>query len=228
MPQYQNNPLLPVRALQAGIPEYLYGSFAADQAPTRMLVSQVEIVANVATLTGVAMEGNTPAIGSLISVHGTQTGSGEFNVNRVPLTAVSINALTGVGTVSFALTGANVGPVADAGVAVVETPEVGETIVAGSSVPCTPLYQQDAPTGLRTISASCTFPTIPTDVTIALEGANQNIDSQYTSIGTVATVSASVVSVAQAVFTGIGYRYYRLNTSGLTGTGTIVGKAVTG
>ncbi len=228
MPQYQNNPFQPVRALQAGVPEYLYGSFAADVAPTRMLVSQVEIVSDVATLTVTVTDGNTPAVGSLISVHGTQTGSGEFNVNRVPLTAVSISVATGVGTVSFALTGSNVGPVADAGVAVVDTPEVGDTLAAGSSVACTPLYQQTVPTGLRTISASCSFPTIPTGVTVSLQGANENIDSQYTTIGSVATVVSGAVTASQAVFTGVGYRFYRLYTSGLTGTGSIVGKVVTG
>ncbi len=228
MPQYQNNPFQPVRALQAGVAEYLYGSFAADVAPARMLVSQVEIVTAVATLTVQVMEGNLPAVGSLISVHGTQTARGEFNVDRVPLTAVAINTATGTGTVSFALTAANIGPVADAGVAVVETPEIGETLIAGSSVPCTPFYQQIVPTGERTLSASCTFPIIPTAATVDLQGANENIDSQYATISTVATVSAGAVTASQATFNGVGYRFYRLNVSGLSGAGSIVGKVVTG
>jgi hypothetical protein len=93
-----------------------------------MLVSNVALTSNVATLTVTIVEGNLPAVGSNITVNGTVTASGAFNVTLVALTAVSISASTGQGTVSFALTHANVSSTADAGIAIVEQPIVFETV----------------------------------------------------------------------------------------------------
>jgi hypothetical protein len=226
MPTYQNSPFQKVVALLSGVPEYLYGKFDKFVSPAKLLVSQVELASDVATLTVKVVEGPIPAAGSLITVSGTQTGSGEFNVVRATLTAVSIDATTGEGTVSYALTASNVSATADAGVAIVDTPEIAETLAAGSSVACTPLFQQVVPGGQRTITAVVTFPTVPTDVTVKLQGADLDQDSEYTDVGTVATVANSTPTIGAATFDGVGFRFYRLNVSGLSGTGTIIGKVV--
>ena len=225
MPTYLNSPFQKTRALQDGVPEYLYGSYASDVALTRLLVSEVALTSNVATLTVQVVEGNIPAVGSTISVQGTATGAGEFNVTRIPLTAVSINASTGAGTVSFDLTGTNVTTTADTGEAIVDTPEVGETIAEGSSIAAAALYHQDIPPGSRAISASVTVTGI-TAATIKLQGANFNEDSQFTDVATVLTVASSTPYYGQSVSDGVDYLFYRLNVSGLSGTGTIVGKVV--
>ena len=108
MPAYIVSPLdgIPPMLLP-GIPGYFFGSLPSG--PTaRMLVTSVTIAGDVATLGVEMVEGNIPAVGSLISVRGTQTASGAANVSNVALSAVSINAQTGVGTVSFALSHADV------------------------------------------------------------------------------------------------------------------------
>src|SRR5690348_688057 len=127
----------PTALLTAGIPTYFFGSWPMDKSPTKMRVTNVALATNVATVTGTIFEGDVPVVGALIYIDGTQTASGAFNVQGVALTAVSISATTGQGTVSFALTHADVGSAADSGLAIIPQPETAETIANGASVPVT-------------------------------------------------------------------------------------------
>ena len=97
MPAYIVSPLDGVPPmLLPGINGYSTGSLASG--PTaRMLVTSVAINgSNVATLGVQMVEGNIPAVGSLISVRGTQTptsgGAPNFNVSNIALASVSINS----------------------------------------------------------------------------------------------------------------------------------------
>ena len=127
MPNYPTNPLAAIPLALPGTPVYAFGSFNDRVSPTKMGISNVALTTNVATLTVQVYEGNIPAVGSLITVQGTQNSAGLFNVVNVALTGVTINAITGAGTVTFALTHANVGSAADSGIAIVPQPFVGET-----------------------------------------------------------------------------------------------------
>lgn len=127
MPNYPTNPLAAIPLALPGIPVYAFGSFNDRVSPSKMGISNVALTTNVATLTVQVYEGNIPAVGSFITVTGTQQASGAFNVANVALTGVTINATTGAGTVTFALTHANVSSVADSGLAIVPQPLVGET-----------------------------------------------------------------------------------------------------
>src|SRR6202000_481148 len=118
--------------LQDGVPLYLFGSFNNHQGNTVINVSQVALASNVATITGQIVSGEVPAVGSPVSISQTVTGSGQFNVNRAAVTAVSFNN-SGFGTLSYALTASNVTAVADFGQAIVEVAEVPETLAAGHS-----------------------------------------------------------------------------------------------
>jgi hypothetical protein len=133
MPAYSLNPLQRIKLALPGLPVYLFGSLAQTTAPTRMTVSNVALTSNVATLTVQIIEGNIPIVGALVSVTGTQQASGAFNVSQVALTGVTINATTGAGTITFALTHANVGSVADSGLAVAPQPVVPEAITLNES-----------------------------------------------------------------------------------------------
>ena len=68
---------------------------------------------NVASI-GVTLQSGGPAlnlsprVGSKMGVKGTQTNGGLFNVDPAVVTAVTYDASTGVGTVSFTLEGADV------------------------------------------------------------------------------------------------------------------------
>ena len=135
MPSFVNSPVTPPQLLQKGVNVYLFGTFNALQANTRMNVSSVALATNVATVTGTIVEGEVPKIGALVSIAQTSTNAGVFNVQRAAVTAVSINN-GGTGTVSFALTNANVGSTPDFGTAIIEVPEVGEALINGASVAC--------------------------------------------------------------------------------------------
>ena len=109
MPTYSNNPLqYRVTALTPGQVGFSWGGFDDRVSPTRMLVSNVALTTNVATLTVQMTEGPVPLVGSLIYVQGTQSTSGLFNVSGVALASVTISSTTGAGTLTFALTHANV------------------------------------------------------------------------------------------------------------------------
>ena len=101
-----------------GKPAYLYGSLATDTQDTLLQVTNVAATGGTATVSVYVRAGNIPVVGNLISIAGTQTSSGLFNVSSAPLTNVTINATTGIGTVQFALVG-TVGSVADSGQALV-------------------------------------------------------------------------------------------------------------
>ena len=62
---------------------------------------------NVASVSVFINQGPLPLVGDQITVWGTAQQSGAFNVTRAIITAVSITAATGQGTISFALTGTN-------------------------------------------------------------------------------------------------------------------------
>lgn len=231
MPSYTKAAGHPVKAVVAGFSTYLFGNWQLDVAPTRFLINNVAITSNVATITGTVIEGNIPTVpsagqpSSLISISGTQTSSGVFNVSGVAISAVSINATTGIGTISFPLTNANITAVADAGVAIIPVPETADALTAnGASIPCTVPVQDPKTDGARTINCVCEFPSIPTAVTIKLQGAQYDQDSEYADIGTVATVAASAVTQSFAQFTLNMAKFYRFNASGISGTGTIIGK----
>lgn len=225
MPKYASTPptFTPPQLLMEGVPCYLFGTYNFRQANTKLLVSNVAITTNVATLTVQIVEGEIPTVGSFITVAQTQTGSGEFNVSRVALTAVSISASTGAGTVSYALTGANVSS-ADSGTAIVEVPEIAEALTAnGASVAVAvpPSCSQE------TLTCTVTFPTAPTGATATLQTAVRNVDGEFTNVGNISVYASSAYSTGPTTqFTLQRGSYYRVNITGLTGTGTIVAKVV--
>jgi len=222
VPAYVNSPFQVPRVMRKGLNTYLLGSYNDRQANTRMLISQVALATNVATVTGQIVEGEIPLVGSYISLSQTTTGSGEFNVTRALVTAASFTA-AGFGTVSYALTGANVGATADAGTAIIEVPEIGETLVAVASIPCC-VASPDNETQF-TVTSSVLFPTMPTAATVVLQEAVRDVNTEYTTLGNAAVVASSAFTTGPtAQFTLTRGNFYRFLISGLTGTGTVVAK----
>lgn len=223
MPTYIDSPFQTPQVVQEGTLCYLFGSYNSHQANTKMWVTNSALTTNVATLTVQITEGEIPTVGSFISVQQTQAGSGAFNVNRAVITGVTIVATTGAGTITFALTHANVTSVADSGTAIAEVPEVPEVVANGNSVAC--IFQSPKGDSQFTVPLAVTFPTLPTAASVDLQAALHNINSEFTKVATVVVVAASAFTsgpFAQATLQR-GY-YYRLAVSGLSGTGTIVGK----
>lgn len=217
MPTYVNSPFVKPKIAQKGVPVYLFGSYNYKQANTTMLVSNVALTTNVATLTVQIVGGEVPIVGALISVQQTQSTSGLFNVSRVPLTNVTIDATTGAGTVAFALTHSpDILTTADTGSAVVEVPEIGETPAAVKSAAC--YIQPNVDGGEMTITTAVTFTTLPTALTINLQKAVRDIDSEYTNVtGAAAVVAGTAYTTGPVVeYTLKGSGFFRFIGSGLT------------
>jgi hypothetical protein len=223
MPAYDASGFQKSALLTPGLPGYSFGSFDDHQPLAKFLINQVQIATNVATITGVLVEGNIPAVGQLISVRYTQTGAGEFNVSNVAISAVSIASATGIGTISYSLTGSNVGPVADAGVALIQVAEQSETLSATGAgrqfaVP-TVFPQAGQARGGITWSTALTG---VTGIAVALEGAEKDIASQYKAIDS----STATAGETRFVEAPVSVNFLRINVTSVTGTGTIIAKTM--
>jgi hypothetical protein len=192
-----------------------------------MAVTSVAITSNVATLAVKILEGFIPVVGQLISVMGTQTvtsgGAPNFNVTNAVLTGVTINATTGVGTVTFALTSSNIATTPDAGMT--------ELIpyVAGEAVGTAAAGQQFAVAGAtlaadntRVITWFTQFTGSPATVTMNLQGSDVDQDSYYTNI------DSSTAAAGESRSVSVGYYFYRVLAAATGGTSpkVIVGMMV--
>jgi hypothetical protein len=138
MTAYQTSPLSPVPLLQPLVPAFAWGARGVGT-PCRMIISSDSVAANVVTLTVTVVEGNIPQVGDLIFVFATSNSAGGLNQSTgIAISAVSINAATGIGTVSYPLTIANQGNTTDSGYAIsteeidTETPTPGNGGAAAS------------------------------------------------------------------------------------------------
>lgn len=210
MPAYQASPFVTKSALLPGISAYSWGSFDDHQPWTRMSVQSVAITSNVATLAVTILEGTPPVVTSgisapLITVTGTQTASGLFNVTNVALASVTINATTGIGTLTFALTNANIATTVDSGMALVPYPEQAEamTAVAGKQ------FAMQAVSGLasnsRDVSWVVATPSAPSSFTAALQGADVDQEAEYSSLDTTTAVGLRVVLGVRSNFIRVKY-----------------------
>jgi hypothetical protein len=169
MPFYTSSPFDIKYGLQPGRPGYCFGSWDEDADNTTALVTNVALTSNVATVSLKLLYGEIPVANQLISIQGTQTASGAFNVTNVAIASVG-GFTTGdrsVGTVTFALTHGNVASTPDAGQASAPPPEVGDTIT-----PATPYQSQafavapvDVLGNARSIAWRVSFPATPPTTT---------------------------------------------------------------
>lgn len=225
MPLYDNSPFKALPKLLVPSQNiYLLGSLNTQISDTKMFVNSVSLTGTTATIGVQITDGNIPIVGSFISIRGTQTSSGLFNVTNALVTAVAINAVTGSGTISFTTTTGTVGTTTDAGQAIIPVPEIPETIVVGASIAAAFSANDTAGSSVKIVAAAVNFPTIPTSATVVLQGALRNVDAEFVTLGTVATVAAGAVTQEQAQFPNIMYEFLRFNVTALTGTGTITAK----
>jgi hypothetical protein len=216
MPYFDATPATNTLLVSAGSKTYLLGS----QAPAggKMQVSSVAIAANVATVAVASISGPYPVVGTPITILGSQSGAGEFNVTNAVVTAVSFNP-AGVGTVSFALTGANLAATPDIGTLLFAPPVTGELAVNNSFTMAGALAR---PSGARGQDAIFMQMVLPAPGVTALTGTVQ-VSSDYINwTSTAFTLSI----VGGAIGNGFAYfettaLYVRLALTGLTGSGPI-------
>lgn len=238
MPSYPTVTYAPYpKSAVSGRPEYFFGSIA-DAQDTFMVIDHVAIATNVATLNVTITQGNIPLVGQRVNVQGVSTASGAFNLTAV-LTGVTITAATGVGTITYALTHADVGSTAATGEAVVPVQEVAEALANGDSIPVYSPAQEPRDYGAKSITTAVTFPSIPTAATVDLYTAlnyQQGVSpapgatgSEWTKVATVATVAGSAQSTATVITsTAPAGRWYCLHVSGVSGgtNPTILAKVI--
>jgi hypothetical protein len=213
MPPYDNSLTLPPFSpdlLLPGVDGYAFGSLNRNAPITRMAVTSVAIATNVATLAVKVLEGDIPTVGRKISVSGTSTDAGAANVNAIALSTVSINSLTGIGTVTYAATGGNQVTTPDTGMAYVAVSEVGETLVNASSKAFA-LPSVRGGNGM-TLTWSTLYPSAPAGVTMTLQAAMEDIDAQYTTLDTSTNASGDIRSITLTLF-----RFVRVTASGVSG-----------
>jgi hypothetical protein len=215
----------PVKLLQPGTPGYAFGSKDTSFPTTLLQITNVALTSNVATVTVLVREGKIPTVGSLISVTGTATSSGLFNVSNVSISTVSIDSGTGIGTITFALSNADVPSAPDSGQGYVPIPEVPETLAVQKSQAFA--IQNSIGRGYF-ITWAYTCPSAPAAISIQLEGAANNNDSEFTAIGSAATTTSGYTETVAQVPNLVNFvRVHVTSTSGGSSP-SIVGKLILG
>ena len=216
MPLY-NSPLTPPRLLMKGVPAYLFGGLNMLRGNASGTVTQTAIATNVGTVTVQINQGPIPLVGDYITIWGTALQTGLFNVTRALVTAVSITATTGAGTISFSLTGTDQTATADPGMFLVEIGETSETLTTTTF--SAPICVQ-APEGDSqfTIPLAVSCPSMPTAATFTLQVAIRDIAAEYTNTTGVVTIAGSVFTAGPVVQVTLqrGY-FYRLAVTGVSG-----------
>lgn len=213
-----------------GKPAYFFGSLNTNADDTYARVSNVSLATNVATVKVTIYRGNIPVVGQLITISGTTTASGAFNVNGVAITGVSaVTADQGIYNITFALTHADVGSTADAGMVIIPVQEVAEALANGTSVAIYVPSNELRDLGQKSITVATTFPSLPTAATVTLYSAIANNpqagDPEWTQMGVVATVAGGAITAPTnaspnggvATFTTPAGRFFRVVVSGVSG-----------
>lgn len=214
MPPYITAPfgVTPRRGFTAGVPSYSAGSYALGQQDARMYVTSVAVAANVVTLGVRMVEGNIPVPTTLAvfraTITGTVVGGATINATNAVLTAVSITPSTGLGTITYAATAANLATTPDGGQVIVPVPEVAELLAVAK-------LQQFVlePMGGYGITLQWSTPSAPATIALQMEGAINDVDAEYGIIGTSQTTLSGIViaTLPQNI------RFVRTNVTAFTG-----------
>ncbi len=222
MPSFQAN-LINNHIEQAvpGLPAYAFGSFDYNQPPMVATITNVALTSNVATVTMTIKEGNIPNTRQLVSVKSDNT---IFNVDSSAITGVSFTAATGVGTITYAVTHADVASVAATGQASAPVAPTTDVFANGASVPIC-IQDNTGPEEGRTLRATIRIPSLPSAGVVKIQTCvgDPSIASDYIDLGTVATVTGSALTggtsnnTVAAVFTNVNANFVRFIISGTSG-----------
>jgi hypothetical protein len=237
-------------------PNYLFGSREYKTDNMVFAITNVSITSNVATLTVQLESGGGPTnaggiglpiVGAKMGVRGTTSNAGVFNEDPATLTATTVNAATGAGTLSFALTNANIAATADTGMVVVQSAEIPDLVVQGSaSAPFALVFTPDESDNSRCLGLQARWTgTVPTGANVVLQGSNVDDDAQYMTIAntqgclatipgtpiapstSLAAIASSVVTQSGALYSFVGIKFVRAKVITLAGGDGTTGLIVT-
>lgn len=220
MPAYSNDPTVAVALALPGIPTYVWGSLNDRVSPTRMTISNIALTSNVATLTVQVIEGNVPVAGQLVTVRGTQQASGAFNVTAVAIASATINATTGAGTITFALTHADVVSHSDSGMATAPAIVQFESVTTTESSAAVALPMAQDGKSISGFSAEVVWAPGTAAGAVSVQCTDDNSNG-----GDWQTVSTITYPNTRYDPAGLSAQFVRLNLStALTGASTIAGR----
>lgn len=217
MPAYNATPAgnNPVGLLLSGVIAYAFGSRNVNAPTVRASITGLSANGTTATLNVVMQEGFIPSVGDLITVTASTSTGGAFNVSNAPLTAVSIDPLTGIGTLSYALV-QTVSQTPDSGNVYVKVSNVPETIVDNEASRAFSIPDAGGSTeNSKTISMQVVYPAAnaPSAATMTLQGSLYDTDSEYSDIISTTTLTTDLVEISLQ-----NLRFVRVKVTGLTGT----------
>jgi hypothetical protein len=204
-----------------GIPVYAYGKFSYTTAATRMVVSNVKLLGNVAEIYVRVIAGNVPTTAQLLTV---ASDNSTFNVQNQPVQSVAIDATTGIGIIRYQVIAANVTSRPASGFANMPVAATADVFQNGSSIPVA-IQQNTGPNNGRSINCTVTIPSLPTTGTVTAQTCtgDPTVDANYVTLGTVATVASGILTggtsnnTVSAIFTDILTDFIRFTITGTTG-----------
>jgi hypothetical protein len=191
MPAWTDSPFAKSKGLVPGRPSYSAGSKNQGISPGKMYVSQYAVASNVVTLTVAQYEGNIPAAGDLITVEGLPVAA--LNVSDTALASVTITKDTGAGTITYAATSPDVATTKSGGQVVAAVPEAAEVSTPSQAYQAFAVPKSSAFAGQngREITLNAKFPSAPASIKYNLQAAINNVDAEYTSLGTDLTAAGT-------------------------------------
>jgi hypothetical protein len=224
MPAWTNRPDVPIQSMTPGVPAYSAGSKNQNLPNVRMIVTKSAVAANVVTLTVQMLEGNIPLVGDTAYITGTQNNAGALNQpNGVALTGVSISAATGAGTITYSLTTGNLATTSDQGTVLVTISEVAEALVTNQAYRAFALPRLVPELQARRITLNVKYPSAPTSISWAVQGALNNVDSEFVTLfsgnaaGTFSDSGALGGTGSSAEFFPGSWNFVRFKDTGSTG-----------
>jgi hypothetical protein len=220
--------------LTPGMPAYVRGSYNDKTGPTLGNIISDSASGTVGTVTFQILSGNIPQVGFLITVVGTSNTGGAFNVINASILSVSTTT-AGACTVTFSLASAAQSTTPDGGQVIIPQSEIGEALTSGSSgsttygasVPVVVPYNIIAGNLNQGMTVVVSFPSYPTSCTVVLQQAVQDLDGEYATIATVASVSGGTITGNSQITVDptVGRFFRLLNQNVVGGTSpTIIGK----
>lgn len=207
---FQNRPLM-----VPGKKFYLFGSYNSDISPTLAFVTNVALSGNVATVTLKLTAGNIPTTSQTITI--AQCSNTVFNVTGSQITGVSgfNSGDNSAGTVTFALTHADVVSAAATGNVILPTPVGTDACATSSSQQVTLPFNDPRIDQSRTIVFQAGFPSIPTSCTLVAQESDDDVT--YYDIGTIASVSGATVTGGLLSVSAQSAKWYRADLRSVIG-----------
>lgn len=214
MPFYRNSPPAKAIMIEQGWPVYLFGSRQSTDA--EMHITSVAITGDVASVGVIGWSGPLPVVGAFASIEKTQTNSGLFNVANLPITATTVDQ-TGTGTISFALTNANIASTPDIGIVHIRFASIGEAFTTAGGASIAGSVGNVVGRNGNWITAQISFPTGTPPATVAVQGSNVNNDADFIDISEI-----NITDGKGAAELDTSFEFVRFNIPTVTSTGTVV------